>query len=76
MIGTNNNYPTSTLQIIVKYIKNITKKYLIDDTIVLYGGSVNNINAKDILDITDGVLVGNASLDINQLMKIIEVTKK
>jgi triosephosphate isomerase len=32
---------------------------------ILYGGSVNEINAKDILKIkgVDGVLVGGASLD-------------
>ena len=39
----------------------------------LYGGSVNNSNAKDILSISNigGVLVGGASLDSTQFSKII-----
>ena len=40
---------------------------------ILYGGSVNSKNSKKILDIKniDGLLVGGASLDINEFIKIL-----
>lgn len=38
---------------------------------IIYGGSVNENNSNDILRISDGVLVGSASLDINKFYKII-----
>lgn len=43
-------------------------------TKILYGGSVNSQNVKDFKNITglDGLLVGSASLKINELIKIIE----
>ncbi len=39
---------------------------------VLYGGSVAPANAAEILDATDGVLVGNASLDAEKLLAIVD----
>lgn len=44
-----------------------------ENTAVLYGGSVNEKNAKEILatENVDGVLVGGASLDPNKFMEII-----
>ena len=40
---------------------------------VLYGGSVNSINAKSFLELdnVDGLLIGQASLDLNQIGSII-----
>ncbi len=38
---------------------------------IIYGGSVNENNSNDILRISDGILVGSASLDINKFYKII-----
>ena len=40
---------------------------------VLYGGSVNSINAKSFLELDniDGLLIGQASLDISQISSII-----
>ena len=41
---------------------------------ILYGGSVKSSNCKNILsqEKVDGVLVGSASIDINEFNKIIE----
>lgn len=76
MIGSNNNYDTFTLHHIYTFLKKLVKKYQIDDIMILYGGSVNTSNIHDILDITDGVLVGSASVDVNNFLKILEVTSK
>ena len=44
------------------------------DCPVLYGGSVNSINAKSFLelDYLDGLLIGQASLDVTQISPIID----
>jgi len=42
------------------------------DRKILYGGSVNSQNAKDYLEITDGLLIGGASLDAIEFLKIIK----
>jgi len=42
------------------------------DRKILYGGSVNSQNAKDYLEITDGLLIGGASLDVIEFFKIIK----
>ena len=39
---------------------------------VLYGGSVTSSNAAEILAVTDGVLVGSASLDADKLLAIVD----
>lgn len=39
---------------------------------VLYGGSVNSQNTKDYLEITDGLLIGGASLNNEEFLKIIK----
>ena len=45
---------------------------------LLYGGSVKPENVKDILSIenVDGVLVGSASLDVSNFIKMIEIAKE
>ena len=55
-----------------KKIKSITNKPL------LYGGSVKVDNIKEILEIkdVDGVLVGSASLNIDNFIKMIEIAKE
>ncbi len=75
MIGSNNKVDTFTLHQIMKKLKKVVKKYDISDIMTLYGGSVNETNIKEILSIeeVDGVLVGNASLDVCQLLKMKEV---
>lgn len=42
------------------------------DRKVLYGGSVDSKNAKDYLEITDGLLIGGASLNSEEFLKIIK----
>ena len=75
MIGSNNKLNTNTLHDIINFLKKIVQKYNIDDIIFLYGGSVNKTNIKEILSISDidGVLIGNASTDINHFLEILEV---
>lgn len=73
MIGKDKNFDTFTLHQIYNFLKKLVQKYQIDDIIILYGGSVNVNNIHDILENTDGVLIGNASVDINHFLKILEV---
>src|SRR3990167_10544878 len=46
--------------------------------IIIYGGSVNSKNAKDFLKHKEieGALVGGASLDAEEIKKIVEISKK
>jgi triosephosphate isomerase len=60
-------------------LKQILKDILgdnIDKIALLYGGSVNEKNAKDILQVrnVDGVLVGGASLDPQKFYTIVQST--
>ena len=58
------------------YIKALVKKFTnVDNVMVLYGGSVNPENVKDIINLKgiSGVLVGSQSKDPNKLLDIIEV---
>jgi triosephosphate isomerase len=43
---------------------------------ILYGGSVNSKNASEILKICDGILLGKASLDINELDAILKIANE
>lgn len=47
------------------------------DTQVIYGGSVNSANAKEILSLknVDGVLIGGASLDAHQIVDIAKIAE-
>jgi len=47
-------------------------KKIVKDSFVLYGGSVNSKNAKEIINITDGVLVGGASINKEEFLNIIK----
>ncbi len=53
-------------------------KILPEKISVLYGGSINSKNAKEILTLpnVDGGLIGGASLDIEEFLKIINCTAK
>lgn len=50
---------------------NLIKK-IAKENKVLYGGSVNSSNAKEIINITDGVLVGGTSINKKEFLKIIK----
>ena len=76
-IGKDKPLNVNEMQNIIDFIRNITKNYSFNDIIILYGGSINENNINEILETrVDGVLIGNASTDINKFRKIIEVTNK
>jgi triosephosphate isomerase len=52
------------------------KKILGQNTIVLYGGSVNSKNAKDFIEksLFDGLLIGGASLQAKEFVRIVKNT--
>lgn len=59
----------------IKLIAHIVKEKfagLVDELFILYGGSVNEENAAEILSIenVDGLLIGKASLDVDKFIKI------
>ena len=75
-IGTGNIPKIDDISFIHKFIKTYVSEnhpFLKEkDIMVLYGGSVNSINASEILNATyvDGVLIGGASLDSKEFTKI------
>ena len=62
-IGTGKNASFDKVREVREFLK---------DRKILYGGSVNSQNAKDYLEITDGLLIGGASLDAIEFLKIIK----
>ena len=62
-IGTGENASVGKVKEVRDFLK---------DRKVLYGGSVNSQNAKDYLEITDGLLIGGASLNSEEFLKIIK----
>lgn len=61
---------TCELEDILKSYKLI--KRIVPQSKVLYGGSVNEQNAEEIINLTDGVLVGGASINKKEFLKIIK----
>ncbi len=65
------------VQCIEKIAKTISeiKQYICNkyqfDIEVYYGGSISEDNIKDILEITDGIVLGKASIDIDNLKSIV-----
>lgn len=55
-----------------KFIKDYSIKHLEEEVPFIYGGSVNKENIKEILNITDGVLIGKTSTDITEIEKILK----
>ena len=53
---------------ITKYIK----KHFDEQVTFIYGGAVNKDNIKDILSITDGVLIGRNSIDVKEIKDLIK----
>ncbi len=76
-IGTNKNAETSYIKRTIKFIKSILKDLNLEISII-YGGSVNLNNIHEIINIEDnsGVLIGNASLDANNFINMIEEIKE
>jgi len=76
-IGTGIIPKTDTLSDEIKYIKSLTKTKLKQkSTKVLYGGSVNSKNIKDLKEIStlDGFLIGGASQDSKKFIDIVKKT--
>lgn len=77
-IGTGNGASIKEVKEMHKFIHNTIKRGFnksIDGQIrILYGGSVNENNVKDLLELddVDGVLVGSASLEFDTFKKIIQ----
>lgn len=74
-IGTNQTPSVVEISSITSYIKEYVKQKFDRDVKVLYGGSVKSTNIKEIIDVVDGVLIGKASTDANEFLKIIEVVR-
>lgn len=66
-IGTGENAPVKEVAKVVKEIKEV-----FGEVPVLYGGSVSPDNVILYLEITDGVLVGGASLDVGVFAELIQ----
>lgn len=63
---------------VIQYIRQILKTNYKINYKILYGGSVDKTNIREILKITDGVLIGKSCIDINnfiELLNKIEVIK-
>ncbi len=64
----------------IKYLNNFIKEYFMyefeEDIPFLYGGSVSSSNINEILEITDGVIIGKNSINIKNVKEILEnITK-
>lgn len=66
-IGSGENEDVGKVRQVVEKIKSI-----FGNVPVIYGGSVNDMNVAEYLLVSDGVLVGSASLDLNSFWKILK----
>jgi len=72
-IGTGKTASIEHIEEIHTKVKETLEKNMLQEIPILYGGSVNSSNSKEILDTNnvDGVLVGGASTKIDQLLGIV-----
>ncbi|MDP3696717.1 MAG: triose-phosphate isomerase [Candidatus Taylorbacteria bacterium] len=77
-LGARPDTPSSALESISHIRKILNTKYKIQDTLFLYGGSVNSKNAGDFLKEKeiDGVLIGGASVIKKEFVKILEIASR
>ncbi len=80
-IGSGNAAGVESIDAAVRFIKSYLQEKFssnFGETTVLYGGSVNNNNCREILSQTqvDGLLIGGASLDMAVLREVIEICKQ
>ena len=74
-IGTGEIQCIDKIQSVIEDIKlYVYKRYKINIE-VYYGGSVDENNIKDIFNISDGIVLGKASIDIDELNKILNGLK-
>ncbi|MBL7813879.1 MAG: triosephosphate isomerase [Saprospiraceae bacterium] len=59
----------------IESIKDIYRNHNLNDKniFVIYGGSVDKNNIKEIISISDGVLIGKASINLEQFIQIIKI---
>lgn len=76
-IGSGKIPSIDALKDIIEFIDKEATKILNNKPIILYGGSVNEntINELEKIKELDGYLIGNASIDIEKLRKVIEVVR-
>ena len=74
-IGTGKTLNQDDINDAIKYIKKVINEKFAYNPIVLYGGSVNKDNIKDIINMQEvnGVLVGSASLDPNYMLSMLDI---
>lgn len=74
-VNANKNVTVVDLKNNVKYIKELINKLYNVDVPVVYGGSINSSNIEKFnkVENVDGFLVGEASTNIDEFLKIIEV---
>lgn len=78
-IGSKKTPTVKEIDIHIRYIKQIIKKhYHFDNICVVYGGSVNEKNIEEIskIESLNGVLVGGASINPDEFIKISEIMLK
>lgn len=68
-IGSGNNAPVDEVTRVAEKIKQT-----FGDVPIIYGGSVDERSVREYLMVTDGVLVGGASLDAAQFAKVVEAS--
>lgn len=66
-IGNGKNVDVGTVREVVAKIKRIA-----GDVPVIYGGSVDEFNINEYLIVTDGAIVGTASLDADQFLRLVK----
>ncbi|PIY80861.1 MAG: hypothetical protein COY80_00385 [Candidatus Pacebacteria bacterium CG_4_10_14_0_8_um_filter_42_14] len=69
-IGTGKN---QSVDIVSAFVKKV--RLMFANSPVIYGGSVNELDVNEYLLVTDGVLVGTASLDATQFSKVLEAAR-
>jgi len=74
-IGTSNPPTKEEIEEVLLFIKNYLKETYVVETDLLYGGSVSSDNMKELTEIENikGVIVGSASLDIQEVINIYNI---
>ena len=77
-VGTNKLPIKKEISDCINFIKNVCKTNLDGIPFILYGGSINEKNIKELnkIENVDGFLIGNSSCDADKLMKIIDIVDK
>lgn len=69
-IGTGNNAPLSDVKDFAEKVKEAC-----GDVPYLYGGSINETSISDYLLVSDGVIIGGASLDAKQFVRVLKAAQ-